>query len=97
MAGGSTVSIGSLEWARELRRDLKAEIQHLTRRTGADDSDVEALGLLPRKDHLADLRQRLAQVERLIEAIEGAGTGDAGWFPAMGADDGATQVAKAAG
>jgi hypothetical protein len=90
------VSISSLEWARDLRRDLKVEVQTLAARAGADDRDVEALGLVPQSDHLADLRGRLAQVERLIEAIEDSGAASgAGWFPAMSAGE-ATEPAKAA-
>jgi hypothetical protein len=81
------MSVNSLEWARNLQRELKSEIRRIARRRGADDCDVEALGLLPQTDHLADVRQRLTQVERLIDAIEDAGAGDGpGWFPAMSAD-----------
>lgn len=92
------MSINSLAWARDLQRELRAEIQTLVARNGADDRDVEALGLVRQTDHLADLRERLAQVERLIDAIEDTGsTAESGWFPAMGADSGSSQPAKTLG
>ncbi len=90
------MSVNSLEWARDLRDDLIAEIRTLTARGGGDDSDVEALGLVPQSDHLADLQERLAQVERLIDAIEGSDTSrNAGWFPAMTPDTASAHAATA--
>lgn len=81
------MSISSLEWARDTERELRAEIRTLTALNGAGDRDAEALGMVRQSDHLDHLRERLAQVERLIDAIEDTASGDnPGWFPGIDAD-----------
>ncbi len=81
------MSSNSLEWALNLRQELKAEIALMAARAGSNDRNVEVLGLASESDHLADLRHRLEQVERLIDAIEDLGPpSNAGWVPAMSAE-----------
>lgn len=84
---------GSIEWARQVRRELVDEIRTLTARARSGSHAMEALGFLPEQDHLQDLKRRLAQVERLVDAMPeaepGAGTGwpaDLG-DPSIGAAD----------
>lgn len=61
---------GDADWAREIRRQLISEIELVSGglATGGrllhQDTPAEA------SDRIADLRRRLDQVERLIEAIE---------------------------
>jgi hypothetical protein len=59
----------SLEWARQLKEQLQDEILTLGARAREGSRSMEALGLMPDQDRLQDLRQRLAQVDRLIEAV----------------------------
>jgi hypothetical protein len=71
---------GNVEWVRNLRARLAADIQTLRARAREGAARPEELGLLPDSDRLADLRRRLAQVDRLIEAIEDADqAAGAGW------------------
>ena len=86
---------GSIEWARQTRRELLDEIQTLAARTRDGSQSAEALGLLPERDHLQDLKRRLSQVDRLIEA-EAEPRAETGW-PADLGDPSAreTETAKA--
>jgi hypothetical protein len=86
---------GSIEWAKQLRQQLQDEIRTLARvRRGA--GSLEALGLLPEQDHLQDLRRRLTQVERLIEAMSGSEPhAEAGWPADLGDPSMEAEPAKA--
>jgi hypothetical protein len=71
---------GSVEWATETRRELLDEIRTLSARGRGRSHANEAIGLVPEGDHLQDLKRRLAQVERLIEAMsEAQPSAETGW------------------
>jgi hypothetical protein len=67
-----------------LRQQLLSEIRLHEARARAGDRRSEDLGLLPENDRLVSLRQRLAQVERLIDAIEETGHAEDGWPAHLG-------------
>jgi hypothetical protein len=86
---------GSIEWAKQLRQQLQDEIRTLARvRRGSD--SLEALGLVRERDHLQDLKRRLAQVERLIEAmLDSEPHAEAGWPADLGDPSMEAEPAKA--
>jgi hypothetical protein len=59
----------SLEWARQLKEQLQDEIRTLGARAREGSRSAETPGFLTEQDRLQDLSQRLAQVDRLIEAM----------------------------
>jgi hypothetical protein len=76
---------GSIEWARQVRGELRDEIRMMTARGRSGSRAAEVIGLAPEQDHLQDLKRRLAQVERLIEAMsEGEPVAETGWPADLG-------------
>jgi hypothetical protein len=69
---------GNIVWARSLRAQLVSDIQLLGARAREGGAKPEELGLLPYRDRLTALQKRLAQVERLIDAMA-AEAHDEGW------------------
>jgi hypothetical protein len=78
------------EWAKRQRAELLAEIQHTEARAGLY-SEAEELGLLRASDRLPVLRQRLSQVEHLIEVVDETEPMESGW-PAFLGDPRTTTV-----
>ncbi len=77
--------VGSIEWARQARRELMDEIRIMMARAREGSLSAEAIGLVPELDHLQDLKERLAQVERLIEAMaEAEPNVETGWPADLG-------------
>ena len=74
----------NVEWPRMLRRQLLSEIRQHEARARAGDRRCEELGLLPENDRIVSLKQRLAQVERLIDAIEETAHAEDGWPAYLG-------------
>lgn len=66
------------------RRELLAEIRQTEARARFLKSEAEALGLLRASDRLPALRQRLSQVEHLIEAMEETEPVESGWPAFLG-------------
>ena len=79
----------SVEWARKLQRQLQAEIRKAETRPQTGESRAEQLGLLRASDRLPSLRNRLAQLDRLIEAVDETAPLESGW-PAFLGDPSAT-------
>jgi hypothetical protein len=74
----------SVEWAREQRRQLLAEIRRTEARAQRRESAAETLGLLRASDRLPTLRRRLCEVEHLIEAVEETAPPETGWPAFLG-------------
>jgi hypothetical protein len=74
----------NVEWAKRQRRELLAEIQCTEARVRARRSAAEELGLLRASDRLPVLRQKLSQVENLIEAVEETAPVESGWPAFLG-------------
>ena len=74
----------SVEWARKLQRQLQAEIRKAETRPQTGESRAEQLGLLRASDRLPSLRSRLAQVDRLIEAVDETAPPETGWPAFLG-------------
>lgn len=76
---------GGIEWARQLRRDLRDEIRTLGARGRGASRAMETIGLAPEPDRLQDLKRKLAQVEALIEAMsEAEPDHETGWPAHLG-------------
>jgi hypothetical protein len=74
----------NVEWAKRQRSELLAEIRHTEARAGLRHSEAEELGLLRASDRLPALRQRLSQVEHLIEAVDETEPMESGWPAFLG-------------
>jgi hypothetical protein len=61
---------GDADWAREIRRQLVFEIELVSGGLAAGGAPVHQDTPAQAGDRIADLRRRLEQVDRLIEAIE---------------------------
>lgn len=74
----------SVEWARKLRGQLQSEILRTQKRINSDESPAEELGLLRASDRLPTLQQKLAQLDRLIEAVDETEPVESGWPAFLG-------------
>ena len=74
----------SIEWARKLQRQLRAEIRNTEARAASRESRAAELGLLRASDRLPALRRRLSQVEHLIEAVAENESLESGWPASLG-------------
>jgi hypothetical protein len=74
----------SVEWARNLRQQLRAEIRKTEARSRSRESAAEQLGLLRACDRLPTLRRKLSEVEHLIEAVDETAPPESGWPAFLG-------------
>ena len=74
----------SVEWARKLQQQLLNEIRRTEARAQSRESRAEEIGLLRASDRLPVLRNRLSQVENLIEAVEETAPPESGWPAFLG-------------
>ncbi len=74
----------NVDWAKRQRHELLAEIRHTEARAKARNSGAEELGLLRANDRLPALRQRLSQVEHLIDAVAENEQIESGWPAFLG-------------
>lgn len=74
----------SVEWARKLQRQLRAEISNTEARAQSRVSRAEELGLLRASDRLPVLRRRLSQVDHLIEVVDETAPVESGWPAFLG-------------
>ena len=74
----------SVEWARKQRIQLKAEIRRTEARVKTRESPAEELGLLRASDRLPALQRKLAQLDRLIEAVDETEPKESGWPAFLG-------------
>ena len=73
-----------MEWARRLQEQLRAEISLTEARAQTSESPAEELGLLRASDRLPVLRERLSQVEHLLDAVEETAPAESGWPAFLG-------------